>query len=244
VLFVLCPVLWGWCAAETITKELIIPAFDKILINHGYVPFHQSGENRVIVSVDADLERNVLIAVNNGVLVIGMTDLPTVAFEVFTIDVYGHTADVAIKTGVFEAPEKIAAPSFNADISGNGTLRVNLECDDVFIKTAGIGTIEGHIDCNDFIAEIAGGGFIKIDGTCKTAHISFETPGRYGTFGSLDSVNFITDDTTISIDGPVKANISSVRTLNAAVSGDGRINYRGDPQTNISGNPGNVKKAG
>jgi hypothetical protein len=244
VLFVLCSSFWGWCDTEIITEEINTPAFDKIQINHGYVRFHQSNENRVIVSADSYIDKYVVIEVRDNTLIIGIRDLPLVKFDVFSIDVYGYVTDVSINTGTFECMEKVIASSFGIDIHGNGTLRMDIQCDDISIKSAGIGTIEGYIECDNFRTEISGGSYMKINGMCKTAYISCNTPGGYGTFGTLDSIDFVTDETTIIIDGPVTANVNTTKELNVTVSKDGRINYCGNPKTNINGNNDNVRKIG
>lgn len=241
VLFALYAISWSWCDNEIITKEINITSFDKILINQGYVRFHQSNENRVIVSVDSNVDRYVAIEVRNSVLTIGIKNLPMVSFDVFNIDVYGHITNVAIQgAGMFECMEKITVSSFDADIGGSGTLKMDIKCDEISMKIGGVGTIEGHIECNNFITEISGGGFISINGTSKTAYIACSTPG--GTFGTFDFKNFITDDTTINIDGFVTANINATRNLNVNILDDSIIKYYGDPKLNVNGNQNNVRR--
>jgi hypothetical protein len=242
VLFVLCAASWIWCN-EIITREINTAPFNGILINQGYVRFHQSNEYRVVVSADSDVDRYVSIEVIDSVLNIGIKNLPIITFDVFNIDVYGHVTGIAIHgAGTFECAEKITVPSFNADISGIGTLKMNITGDDISVRIGGIGTLEGHIECDAFNTEITGGGFININGKCKSAYIACNTPGVYGTFGTFDCINFITDDTTIIVDGSVTANINAVRSLKATISNDGKIYYRGDPQLNVKGNRNNVRR--
>lgn len=246
VLFALYATSWGWCDNEIITREINIASFDKIIINQGYIRFHQSNERRVVVSVDSDKERYVIIEVKNNVLTLGIRP-PSgrgVSFNVFIIDVYGHVTDVSIQgAGTFECMEKITVPSFNADIGGHGTLKMDIKCDDISITIGGgIGVIEGHIECNNFITNITGGGFININGMCKNAYISCNTPGGYGTFGTLDCINFITDDIMINIDGSVEVNIKVIKSLNANIINDSKINYYGDPKLNVNGNQNNIRK--
>jgi hypothetical protein len=230
-------------AGEIITREINTASFDRIVINQGHVRFHQSSENRVVVSVDSAVDGHVFVEVENNVLIIGLRNLPVVSFDVFDIDVYGRITGVAIQgAGMFECREKITVPSFNADIGRIGTLKMDIKCDEISVKIGGIGTLEGHIECDTFTTEISGGGFLNIDGTGRTAYITCNTAGAYGTFGAFDCVNFITEDMTITIDGTVTANISVARNLTANISNDGKINYRGDPNLRIKGNRDNVRR--
>jgi hypothetical protein len=149
-----------------------------------------------------------------------------VAFDEFTVDIYCNgVTDVTIAgAGEFECADEIKRPSFNANISGAGTLKGNIECD-------------------IFNLNISGGGFVTMVGNTKEANITCNTGGGgFGTFGTFGGKNFIMNNATIDIDGSVTAEVNVAEYLNASSTGNSKIGYYGNPQINIRGNRNNVKR--
>ena len=221
---------------NVITSERAISAFNEINIrNSATVRFHKSEEFRVVVSVDENLYEYVEIDTRGSTLNIRTRSNPSdtrtnrnnrinininggnqdgFSFTQFTVDVYAPTLrGVTVSgTGHFVNVDKLIVPSFEANMSGAGT-------------------IKGKIKSDNFSSRISGAGGITVSGSSQNA--DFRISGVGGFRGS----DFIVNNATARVSGVGNMEIYVTDYLNANVSGVGSIHYRGNPrvESRVSG---------
>jgi len=216
--------LWIKGNGDLVTSEKSISTFEKIkCAGAAEVYFHASNEFRVVVTVDANLEKYVDIFVKNNTLHIGTKNEcghSSYSFTKYLVEVYGPAlTGVAISgSGSFEGIDEIIASTFDAVVSGSGK-------------------INGTFDCVSLSAKISGSGKMTLVGTSTDANISISGSGRFHG-NELDTKN-----ASVHISGSGKATICVADYLNAKISGSGEIRYCGEPKidSSISGS-GQIRK--
>jgi hypothetical protein len=214
-----------------VTSEKPVSAFDSIQISGSVaVNYHTSQEYRAVVTVDSNLEEYVRIETRGGVLTIG-TKRGHYRFTNYTVEVYAPSlTGVSISGSVrFEAVDKIAAPSFNLNISGSGKIKGSFENDNFSTRISGSADMDSYIVCGSFRAAIAGSGNIKLSGSANNLDISVSGSGDFA--GS----EFKANNAVINISGSGRIHIWVLENLKARVSGSGRVRYRGNPKIDYSG---------
>jgi len=188
------------------TLERPVSAFEKITCAGAVeVRFHAGETYRAIVTVDENLDEYVEIYTKNNVLNIGTKKGHSYSFTKFWVDVYSPVlTSVSINgSGSFEGIDKIAASTFESNISGSGK-------------------IEGTIESDHFSATISGSGKITFAGASKDANIDISGSGDFN--GNELNVK----NATVNISGSGTANIYADDNLQANIAGSGNINYRGE----------------
>ena len=207
---------------EIISSELSLSEFDGIE-SSGYatIQYFVSDEYRAVISIDSNLMDLTNVHVKNNKLNISMKK-SIYNYKNFQVDVYSPTlSSVSISgAGDFTSEDTITATDFNLSISGAGNASLVL-------------------DCQNVDASISGAGNLSLSG--KADKMSVKQSGA----GNLKSKDMIVKDLTTSISGAGNAEVHATESLNAKVSGVGKIKYHGNPtviNTNVSG-VGSIKKA-
>jgi hypothetical protein len=197
---------------NVVTFEKPVSSFDGITQDsNAHVRFHTGNEYRVVVTADSNLEQYIGIGVKDNALYIGTRMLNQPKFTQFIVDVYApYINAVSISgSGTFEIADTLAVSSFQAVISGEGT-------------------VSGKLECETFEAIISGSGNVKLEGSAETSKIVIT-----GT-GAIDCFAFQTNETTVIPTGKGgEIQIWALETLTAEISGDARIVYRGNPAVNF-----------
>ncbi|MDR2900277.1 MAG: DUF2807 domain-containing protein [Treponema sp.] len=192
---------------ELVTTQKSVSAFDKIdLAGNAEVRFIKSAEEKILVTVDSNLENFTEIVVRGDKLIIG-TKFGIFNFTKYLVDIYSPNAldGVSISgSGKFSSDEIINASQFDTVVSGSGSITVSLECEELS-------------------AVISGSGSMNITGTAENLELEISGSGKF------DGFDFIVEDADVEISGSGKANIHVTESLDAVITGSGEINYRGNP---------------
>lgn len=205
---------------DIVSSERSVSSFDKVSSGGSAdVRYYASDHYRVVVSADSNLIDFVTTKIKNNTLEIGQKS-GSYAFTKLLVDVYCPViTGVSLSgSGSFTGQDPIAAPVFDARVSGSGN-------------------IGGTIACNTFSASISGSGKISIEGSSDTSDVSISGSGKFN--GDQFSIN----KATVQISGSGKANMHVTGSLKAKITGSGEICYHGNPQvdSSISGS-GKIKK--
>ncbi|MDR2938449.1 MAG: DUF2807 domain-containing protein, partial [Prevotellaceae bacterium] len=113
------------------------------------IRFYASNEYRVVITVDENLERFVEVYSDNNTLHIDTERGHSYSFTEFTVDVYCPTLSKVsmLGSGSFEGVDAIVARSFEAYLSGSGS-------------------VSAGVDCDYFLAKILGSGEVAVGGVC------------------------------------------------------------------------------
>jgi hypothetical protein len=199
-------------------SERNVAVFENILQDsNAHVRFHTSSEYRVVITTDSNLQKSVGIDVKDNSLIIGTEMLGQPKFTQFFVDVYApQIVNVSISgSGTFEIIDTLKVSSFVANISGNGT-------------------VNGRLECETFETIISGAGNIKLEGKALISKIIITGSGN------IDCFSLQTNETTVIPTGRGgNINIWALEIINAEISGDAKIIYRGDPVVNYTKHYGN-----
>jgi len=216
---------------QLITTEMAVSSFERIdLAGSAEVRFHASQAYRVVVTVDSNLSDYVDIYTRNRGLNI-RTKNGHYSFTRFLVDVYcpGLSGVSVSGSGSFTALDKIAASSFEAEISGSGKTEGAVECRDFSARVSGSGKIKNTVICDSLTANISGSGEITITGTGRDSNV------RISGSGDFNGIEFKTNNVSAQISGSGSLNIWVLDYLRATISGSGSVRYRGSPRIDLSG---------
>jgi hypothetical protein len=161
-------------------------------------------------------------------------------------------------SGDLEAQTKIVTGNLDLKVSGSGTLKADVEANQVEAGVAGSGTIRMRGKCNNLntnisgsgdieavvtvadklYASISGSGKLVASGKANTLKTSISGSGR------VRAIDLEADVCDIKIAGSGSVDVNVRNELNANVSGSGNVSYKGNPNhvnTNSSGS-GKVRK--
>jgi hypothetical protein len=191
-----------------VSVEREVTSFNRI--NSGgsaEVRFHSSPVHRVVVTSDSNLIPFITTEVRNNTLHIG-TVTGSYNFTKLQVDVYSPSLTfVSISgSGRFSAFDTIVTSNFESTISGSGRL-------------------SGIIETSNFSANIAGSGRVTVVGNSNDSSIKISGSG------SFNGTEFFVNNANVQIGGSGNANIHVSNSLDATVTGSGRLNYRGNPPT-------------
>jgi hypothetical protein len=161
-------------------------------------------------------------------------------------------------SGDMEAQTKIVTGDLDLKVSGSGTLKAEVEANNVEAGVSGSGAIRMRGKCNNLYSNISGSGDVQADvNIANKLDVSIAGSGKLVASGKANTVK-----TTISGSGRVRAadleadicevkiagsgdvEINVKSELNANISGSGSVSYRGNPNhvnANASGS-GKVRK--
>ncbi|MCL2175764.1 MAG: DUF2807 domain-containing protein [Treponema sp.] len=214
-----------------VTFERTVLEFEKINSSvDAEVRFHAGKEYRIVITVDSNLEEYVEIETKNNVLNI-RTQNGSYLFTKFLVDVYCPVLKgVSISgSGSFSGNDKIIAASFEAIISGSGSINGIIECDDYTVNISGSGKVNVSITCNNLSADLSGSGNIIITGTGNNSNVRISGSGKF------NGIDYKSNNVTARISGSGNMNIWAVESINAIISGSGSIKYRGTPKIDFNG---------
>lgn len=227
-------VLIGICAACTscgdnfpikgngklVSTEKNISSFQNIDISGDTdVHFYKSAEYRTVLTIDSNLEEHVEIFVKNGELKIKTKRGRNLRHTKFQVDVYCPTVtgvDLS-GSGSFASEDKVITSMFRLNLSGSGSVNVDVECE-------------------KFSADISGSGKITSIGNSNDTDIDISGSGKF------HGKEFTTNTADVEVSGSGTIHIDVINTLKAKISGSGDIYYFGKPviNSNVSGS-GSIK---
>ena len=173
-----------------INTERELPRFESISNNStANITYTQSDEYKVIITIDSNLEKEVLTEVKKGVLTFSlkgenkMFSNRSYTYTKFEIQVFSPKLEgITINgAGNFTTNDPIKTTEFKAIIRGAGDIRLNGEADEIKISISGTGSVIAQ----DFITKntkvnITGSGTARINATeYLSVHITGVGDVRY-----------------------------------------------------------------
>jgi hypothetical protein len=198
---------------NSITSERAVSSFDRVHVAaNALVRIHLAEETRVIVSADSNLNEFIGVETKKNTLEIKTRPARKYSHPHFTVDVYSPIiSGVSVKgPGSIELVDKISAPSFRVNSTGDGS-------------------ITGAIECGTFEANMVGSCVISVTGSAERAGINVVGEG---TFNGKD-FKLIHADIVITGEGSIT--LWATDSLTSTITGSGEVKYRGDPVIDFSG---------
>lgn len=207
---------------ERVTKEITIESFEKIEVSGAFeIKLTPSESNVVIIEVDENLLRYIDIAVRGNRLFIDtdrrLNSRKGIKIEVPVKELRGISSSGASD---IESSEPISSSEINIEVSGAGKLDLKL---DVKLVTL----------------ELSGATLVYLEGVAERLEVDMSGAG------SLAAEGFEVQDCTVDISGVGHVLVNVSGSLDAQVSGLGKVEYLGEPQSvkgDVSG-VGKVSKA-
>lgn len=122
---------------------------------------------------------------------------------------------------------KLSTSSFK--ISGSGNIEVvgTVETSNLYTKITGSGDLYLTTTAVWANTTITGSGKVEMRGTCTTHEIYITGSGK------IHSFDLVTDDTYVNISGSGLAELWAEKTLDADITGSGKVHYKGWPKINM-----------
>jgi hypothetical protein len=198
---------------NSITSERVVSSFDRVHVAaNALVRIHLAEDTRVIVSADSNLNEFIGVKTKKNTLEIKTRPAHKYSHPHFTVDVYSPAiSGVSLEgPGRIELMDKISAPSFRVNSTGNGS-------------------ITGTIECGTFSANMVGSCVISVTGSAERARINVVGEGAF------NGKDFKLTHADIVITGEGSMTLWATDSLTGAITGSGDIKYRGDPVIDFSG---------
>lgn len=201
------PVSGPW--DETDTRTYKVQPFTKIYLEGGYkVVLEQGTQPGLRIKTDKD------------------------NFEYIDVQSDAESLSLKIKKKHFNFDELVLYITFKdlekLDIEGGMNLETKgyIELKDFYLQVAGGACIDMNLKANKLKVVGEGGVKFKFDG------IADELDATISGAGYLNAIDLKTKRTDCNIEGACAASVYATETLNATISGVGKIRYKGDPQVN------------
>ena len=207
---------------ERVTKEITIESFEKIEISGAFdILLTPSSSNEVIIEADENLLKYIDISVRGDKLFVGterrLSSRKGIKIEIPVKNLRGISSSGASD---IESTKPITAKELDLDVSGAGKIDLKL-------------------DVKSLTIDLSGAVMIYLEGVAK--RLDVEMSGA----GSLMAEGFEVKDCEIDISGVGHVLVNVSGTLEAQVSGLGKVEYLGNPESvrgDVSG-IGDVSKA-
>lgn len=205
-----------------ITKSYTVDDFNQVEISGAFkVTLIPSKNNEIILHVDENLVKYIEIKVRGNKLFVE-TDRRLISRDGIEIDI-----PVNRLTNIFS--------SGASDIKSEEALSSK----DLAIDVSGAGKVDLKLDVQSVNLDLSGATMVYLEGAAK--HLEVDMSGA----GSLEADGFEVENCRVDISGVGHALVNVTGTLNAQVSGLGKVEYVGDPESvkgDVSG-IGNINKA-
>lgn len=197
---------------DVVSNSHQVGFFNSIELYGAYQVTLSGGEQAgVVVETDSNLQELVSVSVDNGTLHVStQRDKALRPTRMDLLVVYPALEKLHVSgAGKITATEPLVTQKLHLDMSGAADIQLSL-------------------DVQTLHTQVAGAGNINFEGLAREHHIDLSGASN------LAAENLITESTTISLSGAGSASIHASSTMNASLSGIGRITYHGNPPiTNI-----------
>ena len=193
---------------ERVTKEITVDSFEKIEISGAFdVTLTPSNKHEVILEVDENLIRYIDISVRGNRLYVE-TERRLSSRKGINIEIPVKNLMAISSSGASDiySSEPISGKELDIDVSGAGKIDLKLD--------VGLVTVD-----------ISGAVVVYLDGVAN--RLDIEMSGA----GSLTADNFEVKDCNVDISGVGHVLVNVSGSLDAQVSGLGKVEYLGDPES-------------
>ncbi len=202
-------------------------SFNEIQVAQGIsAEVEKSDEEKVVITAPSDILDDILVENNNGKLYIHFKSglnisSRNVAAKIFAKDFSSvkatSSADITFK-------DKFTQEKTEIEASSSGTVKGNLEANDLSIDVSSSGTFSGKIWAVNLEGDVSSSGDIIISG--KTKNAKFQSSSS----GTLNAKDVIAENAEIdaSSSGSVSLSVSNELRASASSSGDVNIYKKGN----------------
>jgi hypothetical protein len=207
---------------ERITEKIRVDSFNQINISGAFdVTLIPSDSDEIIIETDENLFEYIVVRAKGSTLNID-TDRRLNSKEGIQISIPVNEIERIVSSGasIIKSSDKLHTKELDVVLSGAGKINLNLEASSVDVG-------------------ISGATMVYLEGS--TQNLNIDMSGA----GSLEAGYFETKDCSVSISGVGKVLVNVSGNLSANVSGLGKVEYVGEPESvqgDVSG-VGNVSKA-
>jgi hypothetical protein len=187
------------------------------------------GTESLKITGDESIINDIETTVSNGKLKIGTKD--KISWRLFNnkkIDIYITAKTLSGLSSSGSGNIRLdGSLTGNADIksSGSGNITAAANAGDLQISVSGSGSITSAINANQLTAAVSGSGALALNGGVKNADIKVSGSGH------IRANDLKTDAVDATISGSGNIYILANKSINARVSGSGRLVYTGTPTT-------------
>ncbi|MCL2421898.1 MAG: DUF2807 domain-containing protein [Defluviitaleaceae bacterium] len=198
-------------------------AFNTISIGSSFVvTYRQSNTHSAVIEMQDNLFQHLEFSVHNGVLTAGPSGFSGTGAST---RVYNFNTTNANRPRIYIYAPYLEAASFSGAIDGGDWDTVVGQSFE--ISAAGVANLNIPLEVETLAVSIAGAGGLEFSGHANAVDISVAGAGNVSAF------NLLAQDVSVSIAGAGNADVNVSDSLDASISGVGRVRYMGDP-ANIS----------
>jgi hypothetical protein len=191
------------------------------------------GTESLKITGDEDVINDIETTVSNGKLKIGTKD--KISWKLFNnkkVDIYITAKSLSGLSNSGSGSVKLDGNlTGNAELktSGSGNVTAAVNASDLQISVSGSGSINSSVNASKLTAAVSGSGALSLNGTVKNADIKVSGSGH------IRANDLKADVVEASLSGSGNIHILANKSINARVSGSGRLVYTGNP-TNVNSN--------
>lgn len=191
-----------------ITEIVAVADFERLEIAGGFeVMLSSTTTGNITIEVDENLLRYIKVGVNEGTLTVD-TDRRLDSEDGVKLIIPVNNLSVLTSSGASE-------------IKSDGPIR----SESLVIELSGAGRLELILESKTVSVDLSGASMVQLEGLAQM--LSVDMSGA----GSLDASKLITEVCTVQISGVGKALVHATESLEASVSGLGKVEYLGDPKS-------------
>lgn len=218
-----------------------LPSFRSIQCSgSGTLRVHK-GSQKVVISADSNILPFVTTSVSGGELRIGLKPMTMIMkaskmqFDVTLPDLSGIDLSGSGETSI----DAFKGESFDAKMSGSGSLRASLDYKELSYHSSGSGSLDATIIAGRMNIDFSGSGELKLRGAAESVDIGISGSG------SIAGRDFVVNELEIDVSGSSDIEIQAKKSIKSRVSGSGSIRYWGNPtiDQHTSGS-GRIERAG
>lgn len=208
---------------NVIVEEIDLPAFTSVNVGGNFtVELYQTDNPGIIIETDENLIEYIEVDVTGNQLTVN-SEYALKPSEELLVEIYYSDLGTIKSSGTssIRHEERLKAYELDVDLSGAGSIRLNMDVNELDLNLSGAGMVELEGIANSQVVYLSGAGTLEAK----------DLQSRY---------------CEIHISGMGNAEVNVLDELNANISGLGNIEYYGNPEEivqNISG-LGKVKSAG
>lgn len=191
-----------------ITEIVSVEDFEQIEIAGGFeVTLAPLSTGNLTIEVDENLLRYIKVAVNEGTL---------------TVDSDRRLdSEEGVKLFIPVKHLSLLVSSGASEIISDGPIR----SESLAIELSGAGSLELILESKNVSIDLSGASMVRLEGLAQMLTVDMSGAG------SLDAARLITEACSVQISGVGKALVHATESLEASVSGLGKVEYLGDPKS-------------
>ncbi|WHF51200.1 head GIN domain-containing protein [Chryseobacterium gotjawalense] len=186
----------------------------------------KADEEKVVVTAPADILDDILVENNGGKLYIHFKPNLNISARNISVKIFAKDFNTikASSSATIIIKDKFTQEKTDIEVSSSGTIKGNLEANDLSIDVSSSGTYSGTVWAVNLESEVTSSGDIIISGKTKNATL------KASSSGTLNAKNVIAEngDISASSSGDVSLSVSNQLKASASSSGGIEITRKGN----------------